>query len=122
MLRDQDWLEEALHALDLVCFDGHVPPLAVKWHRYRRAERPTLGDYLDGRIRLNRILQSETIPTYYVLSTLYHECLHALLGHEHNPLFLVTERQSIPGIQRLCSGSAITLSSGGVYYDSDRAT
>jgi hypothetical protein len=94
MIRDQDWLEEAVHALDLVCFDGHLPAgLHVSWHKYRPAKRPTLGDYLDGRIRMNVILQSEKVPSYYVLSTLYHECLHALLGHEHGPLFLVTERQ-----------------------------
>jgi len=87
--RDQEWLDDALAAFDLLYFEGGLAevPVKIKWHRFRSAVIYTCGDYLEGRIRINIKLALPAVPDYVVLHTVYHECLHAMVGMEHDLAF-----------------------------------
>jgi len=92
-LRDREWLDDALAAFDLLYFEGALAevPVRIVWHTYRPAVTYTCGDYLEGRIRINRRLSSLVVPDYVVLGTVYHECLHAVVGMDHDISFELAE-------------------------------
>lgn len=93
MTRDQEWLEDCLRAVSLVCLNDELPhTVSISWHKYRKAKRPRLADYLDHKIRISQALQSEKVPVFFVMYVIYHEALHALMGHDHGPVFLMAER------------------------------
>ncbi len=97
MRRDQEWLDDAIAAFDLLYFEGALAliPTRAKWHRFSAKNGFTYGDYLEGRIRINSVLASEEIPSYVVLATVFHECLHAVVGMEHDLAFELAEARYV---------------------------
>jgi hypothetical protein len=98
-VRDQEWLESALHALDLVYFDGALAEGEVHahWHTFRAPKTPniTYGDYWDKRIRMSRVLADHTVPSYVTVGILFHETLHHVIGLEHDLTFAFAEAQYV---------------------------
>lgn len=81
-----------------------VAPISWGAKRRRRSvRRRTLGSYnrLTGGISINALLDSPSVPAYYVRFVVYHEMLHAHLGSErkstrrvwHSKAFREKERQ-----------------------------
>lgn len=95
--RDQEWLDDAIAAFDLLYFEGALGliPVRARWHRFSAKVCFTYGDYLEGRIRVNSVLSSYEIPDYVVLATVYHECLHAIIGMEHDLAFDFAESRYV---------------------------
>ena len=98
-MRDQEWLESALHALDLVYFDGALAAdeVHVHWHTFRapKAATITYGDYWAKRIRMNRVLADPTVPSFVTVGVLFHETLHHIIGLEHDLTFALAESQYV---------------------------
>ncbi len=97
-MRDQEWLDSALHALDLVYFDGALAEDGVKarWHTFRPTKNSiTYGEYLDKRIRINRCLAALDVPSYMPVGTLFHETLHHVIGMDHDLTFMLAEAQYV---------------------------
>jgi len=74
------------------------PPLPVRWgqqisRKKRRSIR--LGSYNHGtaEVRIHPILNSPSVPAFFVQSVIYHEYLHHVLGPHHNRRFHQHERQ-----------------------------
>jgi hypothetical protein len=74
------------------------PPLPVRWgqqisRKKRRSIR--LGSYNHGtaEVRIHPILNSPSVPAFFVQSVIYHEYLHHVLGAAHNRRFHQHERQ-----------------------------
>jgi hypothetical protein len=74
------------------------PPLPVRWgqqisRKKRRSIR--LGSYNHGtaEVRIHPILNSPSVPAFFVQSVIYHEYLHHVLGPAHNRRFHQHERQ-----------------------------
>lgn len=98
-MRDQEWLESALHALDLVYFDGALAldEVHARWHTFRAPKTPniTYGDYCDRRIRMSRVLADPTVPSYVTVGVLFHETLHHVIGLDHDLTFAFAEAQYV---------------------------
>ena len=118
MTRDQEWLNDALAAFDLLYFEGELErrKIKVKWADIRadnRSERFVFGTYYRKTVRVNRKLAQDWVPSYVVLYTIYHECLHALVARTHNLTFQLAEARYIhhtkaelwerENIDRLCA-------------------
>ena len=74
------------------------PPLPVRWgHQIARKRRRSirLGSYNHhtSEIRVHPLLQSPSIPGYFIQSIIHHEYLHHVLGAHHNRRFHQHERQ-----------------------------
>jgi len=88
-------LREYLDALDLCYFDGQLaedyPELGIRWMRARTSAR--FGQYSEARgIEISRVLAYPWVPPFFVLSVVYHEALHAVIGLEHCYRFRQAER------------------------------
>lgn len=97
-MRDQEWLESALHALDLVYFDGALAEdgVKVKWHTFRPGKDTLVyGDYFGGQIRMSRVLSQMWVPSYMTVGTLFHETLHHVIGMDHDLTFSLAESQYV---------------------------
>ena len=98
-MRDQEWLDSALHALDLVYFDGALAEdgVTARWHTFRIGARSriTFGDYWEKHIRMNRVLADPTVPAFVTVGTLFHETLHHVIGLEHDLTFAFAEAQYV---------------------------
>jgi len=99
-MRDQEWLDEALAALDLVYFDGLLAEDGVraKWKTFKLTAGCTVityGDYLEKNIRMNRCLADLSVPTFFVLGILFHETLHHVVGMDHDLTFELAEAQYV---------------------------
>lgn len=77
-------LQEIYHSINREYFGGKVSA-AITWGsqrpRYSAAKR-TLGSYSyrSNIIRINPVLDSKTVPMYYMEFIVYHEMLHADIG------------------------------------------
>lgn len=74
-------------------FNGNSGRLKdIAWTRY-----PTINDFhgvtrmTDGRVRINCLLNSSQVPREAVKFVIYHECLHAILGLNHDEEFYKKE-------------------------------
>src|SRR5262245_18434556 len=75
-----------------------MPPLPVKWgHQITRKRRRSirLGSYNHAttEIRIHPLLNSPSIPAFFIQSIIHHEYLHHVLGANHNSRFHRAERQ-----------------------------
>ena len=73
-------------------------PLRVRWgHQIARKRRHSirLGSYNHAttEIRIHPLLNSPTIPAFFIQSIIHHEYLHHVLGPHHNRRFHVHERR-----------------------------
>lgn len=101
--RTTDDLQDYLDAVDVIYFDGHLSEMGVtiKWLPPRRPKTmPLVAHYLhdERRIELSRTLAFPWVPRQYVLQTIFHEALHALLGPEHDThtkTFHLSEKQFV---------------------------
>lgn len=95
LYRDLEWLQDALHALDRVFFDGHLGdhPVKLRWMRWRPTKGFVYAQYWDcqGLIEVNRALAWLWVPDYVVMATLYHEALHHVVGMDHDLAFNLSE-------------------------------
>lgn len=95
--RDQDFLDDALAAFDLLHFDGHLSDrgVTIKWHRFRtkgtstRFAEVALGEH--PQIRVNRVLAQQWVPSFFLLDVIHHELIHVLLGPAHDLAFRLCE-------------------------------
>ena len=97
-MRDQEWLNAALTALDLVYFDGALSEddVKVKWWPFKVSRGIVIyGDYCQKQIRINRVLADPTVPTFVTIGTLFHETLHHVIGLEHDLTFSFAEAQYV---------------------------
>jgi CRISPR/Cas system CMR subunit Cmr6 (Cas7 group RAMP superfamily) len=74
------------------------PPLPVKWGQQitrKRRRSIRLGAYnpSPSEIRIHPLLNSPSIPAFFVQSIIHHEYLHHVLGANHNSRFHRAERQ-----------------------------
>ena len=74
------------------------PPLDVKWgqqitRKRRRSIRLGSYNHVTSEIRTHPLLNSPSIPTFFVQSIIHHEYLHHVLGANHNSRFHRAERQ-----------------------------
>ena len=74
------------------------PPLDVKWgqqitRKRRRSIRLGSYNHVTTEIRIHPLLNSPSIPTFFVQSIIHHEYLHHVLGANHNSRFHRAERQ-----------------------------
>jgi len=74
------------------------PPLPVRWgQQITRKNRRTirLGSYNHhtAEIRIHPILNVPKTPAFFIMSIIYHEYLHHVLGASHNRRFHKAERQ-----------------------------
>ncbi len=97
-MRNTAWLRRALHAFDMIYFEGQLQDRGVdiKWFRPQPAKESFLyGQVIlpGGPIMLNTVLAHDWVPTKIVLATIHHEALHVLLGEEHSPYFELMEKQ-----------------------------
>ena len=81
-------LLEIFHSLNKQYFDGCVSA-AITWGARgprRSARRRTLGSYTaeNSMIRINPILDSRSVPRYFLEFIVYHEMLHAHIGIGEN--------------------------------------
>ena len=93
-MRDQEWLESALSALDLIYFEGQLreDEVRVKWHKFRPAKNClTYGEYFNKEIRVNSVLARAWVPDFVVVSTVFHETLHHVIGMDHDLTFDLAE-------------------------------
>src|SRR5213075_2909862 len=74
------------------------PPLDVKWgqqitRKRRRSIRLGSYNHVTSEIRIHPLLNSPSIPAFFVQSIIHHEYLHHVLGANHNSRFHRAERQ-----------------------------
>ena len=74
------------------------PPLPVKWgqqitRKRRRSIRLGSYNHYTLEIRIHPLLNSPSIPAFFVQSIIHHEYLHHVLGANHNSRFHRAERQ-----------------------------
>ena len=75
-----------------------MPPLRVKWgqqitRKRRRSIRLGSYNHYTTEIRIHPLLNSPTIPAFFVQSIIHHEYLHHVLGPNHNRRFHSQERK-----------------------------
>ena len=75
-----------------------VTPLSVKWgqqisRKRRRSIRLGSYNHHTNEIRIHPLLNSPSIPAFFVQSIIHHEYLHHVLGANHNSRFHRAERQ-----------------------------
>ncbi|HYO78377.1 MAG TPA: hypothetical protein VE010_18100 [Thermoanaerobaculia bacterium] len=73
------------------------PPLPVRWgqqisRKKRRSIRLGSYNHATAEVRIHPILNSPSIPAFFVQSVIYHEYLHHVLGPNHNRRFHQHER------------------------------
>ena len=73
-------------------------PLCVKWgqqitRKRRRSIRLGSYNHYTHEIRIHPLLNSPSIPTFFIQSIIHHEYLHHILGANHNRRFHAHERQ-----------------------------
>jgi hypothetical protein len=86
-MRTTSDLREYLDAIDLCYFEGQLDDLGVDIRWMRARERvPRVGQYVRDykMIEIARPLANLEVPTCYVMGVIYHECLHVVLGPEHD--------------------------------------
>jgi hypothetical protein len=100
MSRDLTWLRESFRSLDRVYFSDAVSTegFRVGWMRWR----PNKKSFIFGEcnkeekvIRVNQALKHDWVPDHVVLSTLYHEMLHIVIGDEHDMAFELAESKFV---------------------------
>jgi hypothetical protein len=74
------------------------PPLPVRWgqqisRKKRRSIRLGSYNHATAEVRIHPILNSSSVPAFFVQSVIYHEYLHHVLGPHHNRRFHQHERQ-----------------------------
>ena len=74
------------------------PPLPVKWgqqitRKRRRSIRLGSYNHYTSEIRIHPLLNSPSIPAFFIQSIIHHEYLHHVLGANHNSRFHRAERQ-----------------------------
>ncbi len=74
------------------------PPLPVRWgqqisRKKRRSIRLGSYNHATAEVRIHPILNSRSVPAFFVQSVIYHEYLHHVLGPHHNRRFHQHERQ-----------------------------
>src|SRR5437016_4426527 len=74
------------------------PPLPVKWgqqitRKRRRSIRLGSYNHETTEIRIHPLLNSASIPAFFIQSIIHHEYLHHVLGANHNSRFHRAERQ-----------------------------
>ena len=74
------------------------PPLCVRWgqqitRKRRRSIRLGSYNHVTGEIRIHPLLNSPSIPAFFIQSIIHHEYLHHVLGANHNSRFHRAERQ-----------------------------
>ncbi len=74
------------------------PPLPVRWgqqisRKKRRSIRLGSYNHATAEVRIHPILNSPSVPAFFVQSVIYHEYLHHVLGPHHNRRFHQHERQ-----------------------------
>ena len=98
-MRDQEWLDSALHALDLIYFDGALAEdgVTVKWWPFKVSRSGTFlyGDYSAGRIRMSCVLSDAWVPSFVTVGVLFHETLHHVIGLQHDLTFSLAEAQYV---------------------------
>ena len=75
-----------------------MPPLPVKWgqqitRKRRRSIRLGSYNHHTAEIRIHPLLNSPSIPAFFIQSIIHHEYLHHVLGANHNSRFHRAERQ-----------------------------
>jgi len=96
--------EKTYHHLESLAGDIHrmyfskVPPLCVRWgqqisRKRRRSIRLGSYNHVTSEIRIHPLLNSPSIPAFFVQSIIHHEYLHHVLGANHNSRFHRAERQ-----------------------------
>jgi hypothetical protein len=92
-------MRERLRAIDLVYFGGELEQRDVElhWIRWRPEVSFVFGRCWPerGRIEVHRALAWRWVPECVVLTTLYHEALHIVIGREHNREFHLAERHFV---------------------------
>jgi len=73
-------------------------PVPVKWgqqiaRKRRRSIRLGSYNHTTQEIRIHPLLNSPSIPTFFIQSIIHHEYLHHILGANHNRKFHANERQ-----------------------------
>lgn len=96
--RDSAWLRRALSAIDMVFFDGLLEEheVTVRWSRWRQVKPGSYfiyATYLEHSIEVNRALAWHWVPDFVVMSTIYHEALHHVVGMEHDLAFRFAEQK-----------------------------
>jgi hypothetical protein len=104
MSRDLDWLNESFRAIDRVYFGDalSIEGYKIKWMRWRPNKKSFCFGLCDKElkvIQLNRALQHEWVPDFVLLSTLYHEMLHIVIGDDHDVAFELAEARFIHHVQ-----------------------
>jgi CRISPR/Cas system CMR subunit Cmr6 (Cas7 group RAMP superfamily) len=74
------------------------PPLPVKWgqqitRKRRRSIRLGSYNHYTCEIRIHPLLNSPSIPAFFIQSIIHHEYLHHVLGANHDGKFHRAERQ-----------------------------
>jgi hypothetical protein len=74
------------------------PPLPMRWgqqisRKKRRSIRLGSYNHATAEVRIHPILNTPSIPAFFVQSVIYHEYLHHVLGPHHNRRFHQHERQ-----------------------------
>jgi Zn-dependent peptidase ImmA (M78 family) len=100
MSRDLLWLNQSFRALDRVYFGDSVSieGFKVRWMRWRPNKKSFIFGLCDKEkkiILINRALQHDWVPDFVVLSTLYHEMLHIVIGDDHDMAFELAESKFI---------------------------
>jgi len=94
-------LRELYRAIDIVYFDGTLPPCKVKWARRGPPENRKryiyFGHHWPGRgeITMNPVLAWRSVPGMFVQRWLFHEALHLTHGFYHTPEFHAAERRFV---------------------------
>lgn len=90
-------MRDGLRAIDRVYFGNELESRGVSLHWMRW--RPDRYGFTFGqcwpeelRIEINQALAWTWVPDHVVLTTLYHEALHIVIGREHNREFALAER------------------------------
>lgn len=101
--RDAEWLHDVFDAVDLVFFGErlHHDGVTVRWSRWRKTKEVTrLGCYWSDKklIEVSPLLRLEWVPLHVVVSLVFHEGLHHVLGggrapHEHSDAFRIAEQR-----------------------------
>lgn len=93
-MRDDEWLQERVWAIDVVSFAGALEEHGVvcRWRSYPRRSR-LLGQYDSEKkeMSINARLRSAEVPDYVVMATIHHEACHALVSVEHDEAFRKAE-------------------------------
>lgn len=100
-MRDQAELDRLFDALDTVFFEGQLRAegWTVRWRKFpKRKTSLCFGQcHLEAKeITINRVLGLPQVPTYVLMSTVFHEGVHAVAwdvdpGCDHGPGFQAME-------------------------------